>query len=817
MSLRFADGFRQDLRHAFRRLVKAPGFTAVAVLTLAVGTGATTTIFSTVDALLLNPIGVRDPSRVVAIRVSYETPDLEHITISPADFVDVRDSRDVFVAAAMATEGGVSYTAGALPERLYRQRVTWQWFDVFGASPHLGRTFTADDDRPDTNRVAILEYRTWERSFGGDPSIVGETIDLDHEPYEVVGVMGPDFRRPNLNLPAPHLWTPLGLPEAAYGPWSRFNEAYQAFARVQPGVPVEQASAFMEILTRRVRDGTEGDYARSAGWSLSAVPFVEFVVGDLRTRLLILLGASVFVLLIACFNAAGLSLARASRRLRELALKTALGASRWRLMSEAFTESLVIAAGGVVAGVGMAMATVWVIREFAPLRVAARLVMPVDGAMVAFTVAAGVASAVLFGLLPAWRAGLLVHIAVRDVDSAMTSDRSRSSMRSFLVTLEIALTMVLLVGAGLFLRSLTRLQEVDTGFRGEGVMTGSVELPRVQFGAVGTRVAFYRAAQERLAGLPGVAAAAVAVPIPFSGGEVAGSFTIEGRVPGPGEPRPHGGFRVVSPGYFSALRIPVRYGRVFDERDAIGTEPVALVDENLARQYWPDDDPIGKRIRRTTSGAEWARIVGVVGHVSHTDLAAGSGAGVYYYPIYQQPPPLASFVVKSATAAPPTAAAVREAIHAVDPARPVFDLRTMEARISDSLGARRFVVLLLTFFAATALFLAALATYSIVSYRVGQRTKEIGIRMALGARSGAVLRMILRETLALAGLGLGLGAAGAFLLTRSIAAMLYDVAPTDPLSFIASSTFLLTAALAAGYLPARRAARVDPLLALRQE
>ena len=817
MSPRFADGFRQDLRHAFRRLVKAPGFTAMAVLTLAVGIGATTTIFSAVDALLLNPVGVRDPSRVVAIRVSYETPDLENITISPADFVDVRDSRDVFAATAMAAGGGVSYTAAALPERLYRQRVTWQWFDVFGASPHLGRTFTVDDDRPDTNRVAILEHRTWERLFGGNPSIVGETIELDHEPYEVVGVMGPDFRRPNLNLPAPHVWTPLGLPEAAYGPWSRFNEAYQAFARVRPAVPVEQARAFMEILTRRVRDGAEGGYARSAGWSLSAIPFVEFVVGDLRTRLLILLGASAFVLFIACLNAAGLSLARATRRLRELALRTALGASRQRLMREAFTESLVVAAAGVVTGAGMAMAAVRVIHRFAPPEVGDRLVIPVNGAMVAFTVAAGVASAVLFGLLPAWRAAVLAHTAVRDVDSAMTSDRGRLSMQSSLVTLEIALTMVLLVGAGLFLRSLARLQEVDTGFRAEGVMTGSVELPRVRFGAVRARADFYRAGRERLAALPGVAAAAVAVPIPFWGGETAGSFTIEGRLPGPGEPRPHGGFRLVSPDYFSALRIPVRRGRVFDERDAIGTEPVALVDENLARQYWPDDDPIGKRIRRTTSGAEWATIVGVVGHVAHADLAAGSGAGVYYYPIQQRPPPIASFVVKSATATPPAASAVRRAIHAVDPARPVFDLRTMEARISASFGARRFAVLLLVLFAATALLLAALGTYGVVGYRVGQRTKEIGTRMALGAQPGDVLRMIMRETLTLAALGLGLGAAGGFLLSRSVAAMLYDVVPADPLSFTAASACLLGAASAAGYVPARRAARVDPLRALRHE
>ena len=816
MRSRFVDAIRQDLRYAFRRLVKAPGFTVVTVFTLAVGIGATTTIFSAVDALLLNPIGVRDPSRVVAIRVSYETPDLDNITISPADFVDVRDSRDVFAAAAMAIGGGVSYTAGPRPERLYRQQVTWQWFDVFGAAPHLGRTFTADDDRPDANRIAILEYRAWERLFGSDPSIVGETIRLDYVPYQVVGVMGPAFRRPNLNLPTPHLWTPLGLPEAAYGPWTRFNESFQAFAQVQSGVSVEQARAFMGVLTQRVRDGEEGEYARTAGWSLSAIPFVEFIVGDQRTRLMMLLGSSVLVLFIACFNAAGLSLARESRQIRNLALRSALGASRQRLTREAFTESLLVAAGGVVVGVGMAMAAVQVIRQLAPSQVGDRLMIPVDATMVAFTVSAGVASAVLVGLLPAWRAGTRAHLAARDVDSAMTSDRGQLSMRSSLVTLEIALTMVLLVGAGLFLRSLAQLQEVDTGFQARGVMTGTVELPRARFGDVGTRADFYRAGQERLAGLPGVAGAAVALPIPFSGGEIAGSFTIEGRLPGPSEPQPHGGLGLVSPDYFSALGIPVRSGRVFDDRDVLGAEPVALVDERLAGQYWPEDDPIGKRIRRTTSGAEWARIVGVVGRVVHTDLAAGSSLGVYYYPIYQQPPPLASLVVKS-PAVTPTAAAVREALHAVDPARPVFDLRTMEARVSASLGARRFALLLLAFFATTALFLAALGVYGVVGYRVGQRTREIGIRMALGAQPGAVLRMIMRGTVVLAGSGLALGAGGSFLLTRSVAAMLYDVVPTDPLSYGAACACLLGAALAAGYLPARRAARMDPLLALRHD
>ena len=381
----------------------------------------------------------------------------------------------------------------------------------------------------------------------------------------------------------------------------------------------------MEILPQRVRDSAEGAYARSAGWSLSAIPFVEFVVGDLRTRLLILLGASVFVLFIACLNAAGLSLARASRRLRELALRTALGASRQRLMREAFTESLVIATGGGGAGVGMAMAAVWAIRQFAPLQALDRLVIPVDGAMVAFTVAAGVASAAVFGLLPAWRASVQAHTAVRDVDAAMTSDRRRLSMHSSLVDAGDCPHDGAVGGRG----PVSAESGPTSGGRHRLSRRGRDDrLPRVQFGAVRTRVAFYRAAQERLAGFPGVAAAAVALPIPFSGGEVAGSFTIEGRVLGPGEPRPHGGFRLVSPDYFSALRIPIRHGRVFDERDAIGAGPVALVDEVLARQYWPDDDPIGKRIRRTTSAAEWATIVGVVGHVAHAHLAAGSGAGV---------------------------------------------------------------------------------------------------------------------------------------------------------------------------------------------
>ena len=817
MRARLIDTIRQDLRYAFRRIVKAPGFTAVTVFILAVGIGATVTIFSAVNALLLNPIGVRDPSSVVAIRVSYVTPDLDNITISPADFVDVRDSRDVFAAAAMATEGGVSYTAGTLPERLYRQQVTWQWFDVFGAAPHLGRTFTADDDRPNGNRVAILEYRAWERLFGSDPSIVGETIQLDYESYEIVGVMGPAFRRPNLSLPAPHLWTPLGLSAAEYGPWTRFNESFQAFARVQSGVSVDEARAFMGILTQRVRDGTEGEYARTAGWSLSAIPFVEFVAGDLRTRLMMLLGSSVFVLLIACFNAAGLSLAWESRRMRDLALKAALGASRQRLMRETFTHSLMVVAGAVVMGIGMAIAAVQVIWQFAPYQVTDRLVIQVDAAMVAFTLATGVASAVLFGLLPTWRASTRANVAVRDVNSAMTSDRRTLSMQSFLMTLEIALTVVLLVGAGLFLRSLAQLQEVDTGFQARGVMTGTVELPRVRFSAVETKADFYRAAQAQLAGLPGVAAAAVAIPIPFRGGEIAGSFTIEGSVPGSGEPRPHGGLRLVSPDYFSALQIPTRSGRVFDDQDVLGAEPVALIDENLARQYWPADDPIGMRIRRTTSGAEWARIVGVVGRVAHADLAAGSGAGVYYYPIYQQPPQLASFVVKSAADTPPTPRTVREAIHTVDPAQPVFDLQTMEARVSASLGARRFAVLLLASFATTALFLATLGIYGVFGYSVGQRTREIGIRMALGGQPSDVLGMIMRETLAFVGAGLGLGIVGAFLLTRFVAAMLYDVVPTDLLSYTIACACLLGVALAAGYVPARRAARVDPLLALRHE
>jgi predicted permease len=809
MIARLAADARQDIRYALRGLITHRGFTAVAVFTLAIGIAANTTMFSAINAVLLHPVGAKDPDRLVAIRVSYERPSLKDISVSPTNFADIRDNNAVFAAAGMATETGVSYIRDGLPEQLRAQQVTWQWFDVFGARPLLGRMFRPDDDLPNAPRVVVLEYRTWRRLFGGDPSIVGRTIQLDREAHAVVGVMGAAFRRPGVNV-----WIPLGLPESAYGARNRFNESYEAVALLRPGVSLTQARAAVDLATEQVRhDPRTGRYATTSGWRMSAMPYVTFVVGDLRGPMLILMGAAVFVLLIACANTAGLTVAKASARSNELAVRAALGASRGRLARLILTEGLVLGTVAALVGGILAFGGIEVVTALAPAQIADGLNLRLDTPVMIFTTLIGMASGLLFALVPAWRVGAGTVQTLRETGRTQTATRAKVAARSFLVIAEIGLALVLLVGASLFLRSLSRLQDVKTGFDPRGLITGTVELSP-SYTTAERRAAFFSAVLERARQIPSVTMAAAATPLPFSG-QAAGSFHIEGRPADGAEPAPHGGIRWASPDYFATLGIPLKEGRAFTPFDTIGGNPVAIIDETLARRYWPNESPIGKRLRRTTSRSPWMTIVGVVGHVKDTHLAAENLMGAYYLPLLQQPLSEAGLVIKTSVEPATVATAFLRAVAAVDPLQPLAQVKTMEERVSATLGPRRFAVILLTFFAGTALFLAALGMYGLISYNVGQRTNEIGVRMALGSNARDVLFMVIRETLVLAVAGVVLGLLGAVLLTRTITGMLYGITPTDTFSFVTATACLLIVATLASYLPARRASRIDPIVALR--
>ncbi|MBZ5562750.1 MAG: ABC transporter permease [Acidobacteriia bacterium] len=804
----------QDLRYGMRMLANHPGFTAVAVLTLALGIGANTAIFSVINGLLLHPVGVSDPDRLLAIRVKYDMLNLKSIVISPTDFADVRDSKQVFSSAAILDNADFTYLAGDLPERLLGAKVSWQWFEVFNAQPLLGRTFRASDDQPGSSAVAILAYGTWKQTFGGDPSVVGQSIQLNQLPYKVIGVMGPDFQWPN----QAKLWVPMGLPPGEYGAENRFNENYLAVARIKPGVSVARAEAFVKVLGNQVVQANPraAAYAKDSGWGMFAVPFTEFVYGDLQTPMLILLGAVGFVLLIACANIAGLLLARASTRTKELTVRAALGANRWDLIRLTLAESSLLAIGGTLLGFFLAGGGIHVLQALAPAE-ASVVVIRTDAYVLAFTMVMGLLSALLFGIAPAWQLSVVRQFeALKEGGRSGTASRDQQRVRAFLVAGEVALALVLLVGAGLFLKSLARIQQVNPGFDPRGVMTGALSLPESRYKEPQKQIAFYRAVLERLRNLPGVESAAATAPLPFAGGGASSSFNIEGRPQLPGDPGPHSDLQWVTPGYFSALRVPLRSGRVFTDQDREGGLPVVIIDENLARQYWPNQDPVGRRLRRGNN-TPWATISGVVGHVDRSMLVGDTGKGVCYYPMAQHSQP-AAFLIARTTADPAKLAMpFRAAVQAVDSAQPVYDFLPMQERVLNSLGPRRFAVTLLGFFAAVAVLLAALGLYGVVSYAVTQRTQEFGIRMALGAQRAEVLRLVLRHGMKLASAGVLAGLLISFLLARLLASQFYEVGAFDLLTFVLTALILALIALIACYVPARRATRVDPMEALRYE
>jgi predicted permease len=786
------------------------------VAALAIGIGANAAIFSLVNQVLLNPAGVRNPERVLAIRARYDKLNLKSIPVSAPDFAGVRDSRQVFEHAAMLSPADFNYTGGEAPERIQGAEVTREWFDVFGARPLLGRVFTAQEDQPNSNQVTVLSYALWQRLFGGDPLVVGKAISLNDKTYRIVGVMPADFRWPR----EAELWAPMGLEASAFTEQNRFNESYFGFARIREGGSFAKADAWIQVLANRVKSsGTRSAaYAGDSAWGMFGVPLTDYVAGETKKPLLILLGAVGFVLLIACSNIAGLMLARTAGRVREIAVRVAMGAGRWRLMRQTMAESALLAAGGAAAGLALAYAGVQALLALAPQSAVTGLGARLDPQVLWFTAAASALSALLFGLAPAWQiARMDPHDILKGSGRSGMAGRGRQQLRALLVVGETALALVLLAGAGWFLRSLARLEDVHPGFEPRGVMTATLTLPRTRYPDDAKRIPFYRAVAERLAAAPGVTAAGMGIPLPFSGSESSASFSIEGRNVGPGDPGPHGDVRVVSPGYFEALHVPLRTGRLFSDQDRAETGLVAVIDENLARQYWPGESPLGKHIRGGVRGGEWATVVGVVGHVRHSSLASDSGKGVYYYSVWQRSAPYTTVVLRTSGDPARFASAIREAVRAADPAQPVHDLKTMADLVNASLAPRRFVVRMLGFFAAAALLLAALGLYGVIGYSVAQRTQEIGIRMALGAQRSAVLRMVLAQGTRLAGAGAVLGALVSVLLGRWLASQIPGIGGFDLPILAVTIAVLMAAAILASLLPATRATRVDPYEALRRE
>jgi len=804
-------------------LAKAPGFTVVAVLTLALGIGANTAIFSVVNGLLLHPYGIAHPERLLAIRARYEKLNLKNIVISAPDYTFVRDNTKMFAAAAIENQSDFNYSTGSWPLRLRGARVSWQWFDVFEARPLMGRVFTPEEDQPNANREVLLAYNTWKTIFGGDSDIVGRSVELNQQPYKIIGVMGPEFEWPS----QADLWAPLGLAPKDLAIDNLLNESYLGVARLQPSAKFSSASAFLALTSQRIGDDprTRG-YPKASGWSIFAVPFTEFIYGDVRTPLLILLGAVSLVLLIACSNVAGLLLARASGRAKEFAVRTALGGSPWRLARQMLTESLALAFVGMALGLVLASQGVRALLWLAPENLSTGLDIHLDLYVLLFTALIAGASAIIFGAAPALQIAFIdPHQNLKQGRGTGEGSSGRHRFRSALVVAELSLALVLLAGAGVFLKSLAKLKEVDIGFRPQGMMSASLALPQRQYDTPEKQIAFLSSALERLSNSAGVVSAAAGVPLPFSGFGGSASFDIEGRVAPPGDPGPHGDIRGVSPHYFETMGIRLIRGRFFTDQDRRGGQPVAIIDENLAHEYWPNQEALGQRIRNGNN-QPWKTIVGIVAHVRHYQVVGdetssigteGSAKGVYYFPLYQENSPAVFLIAR--TNGDPTALAgtIRSAVHDVDPSQPVADLRTMDQRITLSMGPRRSAVTLLSVFAAMALILAAVGLFGLIRYNVMQRTQEIGVRMAIGASRKDILRMVLGESLRLALLGVIGGLIAAFALTRVLSSLLYGVSATDPLTFAGTALALTLVALLASWVPAWRATRVDPLVALRYE
>ena len=809
----------QDLRYTLRQLFKSPGFTATAIFTLALGIGANVAVFSVINASLLNPSGVPHPDRVVALRVKYSIGDLGNINMSPPDFADAVAGKNIFTSAAVMKNNAFNYSvSGSTPERLSGASVSWQWFDVFWARPELGRVFRPEEDQPGANHEVVLSYAAWKRRFGGDPSVVGRTLLLNQESYQVIGVMGPDFNWPN----QAELWVPLALPAASYSDNQlRHNEYLFCVARLHPGVTNAQANAYLGLRTSQ-QIAAEGltSYSQAAGWGMFSMPLIDFVAGDLRKPLFLLLAAVMAVLLIACANIAGLQLARASGKQREVSIQIALGASRSRLIRSALLESLVLACAGVGFGFLIAQTTIPLLLLLAPTSLSRNLAIHIGWPILGFVVVVGAACVFFCGVAPAWQ---MTHSrwfqTLQEGGRSETSSRGRQRLRSALVVTEIAVAMLLLVGAGLLVRSLQQVQQLETGFNPRGLMSATVSLPPTVYKTDEQKAAFFAAAEEQLKNLPGVKSAAFADALPFDNNGGSASFNIKGRSVAPDEPGPHGNDRFISPDYFATLGIPLVRGRVFSHQDRQTTELVAIVDETLARRYWPNEDAVGQYISFGFRGkSPWMQIVGLVKHAKTSSLEADNTEGYYYLPIAQSPPRMASIVVRSSGADPESlASSMQSAVSAVDASLPLYDLKTMDQRVDESLTGRRFLVLLLSAFAGLALLLAAVGLYGVISYSVRMRTRELGIRMALGAQRTDVMGLILRKGMQLAMIGLVFGLAGTLVAGRVLSSLLYQTSLLNPLTLVATIFLLMATVLLACYVPARRAAALEPMRTLREE
>jgi putative ABC transport system permease protein len=796
----------QDLRYAGRMLVKTPGFTAIAILTLALGIGANSAIFSVVNAVLLRPLMYKDSEKLVRL---YEgLPQGGTGSVSVPNLKDWREQNTAFSQIAAYQYGNFNLSVQDQPERIVGANVSSEFFDVLGAPAQLGRTFQKGEDQPGGNRVVVLSDGLWRRNFGADANLVGKNISIGGENFSVIGIMPPQFK-----FFASQLWVPLVFTEKQLA--SRGSHAFNVLGRLKPERTLEQAREEMTTIGRRLEEQYPDQQKNR---TVKLVPLQEDNVRLIRPALFLLLGAVGLVLLIACTNVANLLLARAASRRSEIALRAALGARRGRLVRQFLTESVLLSLLGGVCGLLLAKWGTDVLVSMATGYLPVMTEISLDWRVLSFTLVLSLLTGIVFGLAPA------MHISKTDLQDAMKdggsggASRRGSWLRGLLVVAEVAAALILLVGAGLLLKSFLHLQRVNPGFRTENVLTMRISLPDGKYKSAEANAGFYRQLLDRVAVLPGVEASGVINLLPVLQAGYNGEFQIVGQEPDTSGKPPLVEIRMVSPDYFRALGVPLVAGRIFSARDQQGSEAVAIVNQEFARRLIPNQDPLGKYIKDDEGPG--IKIVGVVGDVKQFGLIAPTIPELYT-PYTQSSPPGATqtmtLVVRSFGDPEALAPALRKEVSSVDPAQPVYEVQTMQAVIGKAVSYQRLNMQLLAIFATLAMILAVIGIYSVMSYQVSQHTREIGIRMALGAQPWHVLRLILRQGLTLTLLGVVLGVAGAFGLTRLLASLLFGVTASDPLTYLLVSLLLILVALLACIVPARRATKVDPLFALRYQ
>lgn len=807
--VRLIENTLQDARYSLRLMIKNPVFTLIVVLTLTLGIGANTAIFSFANGILLRSLPYPQSDRLVVLDETALKRGIDSMSVSYPNALDWREQNTVFQGIGI-DYGTSRFSLSGIgqPETIRGSYISHGLLEVLGVAPMLGRPFTEVEDRPDTDTVVILGYDLWQKYFGGDQNIVGRTVMVNNRARIVVGVMPPGFKYPEIS----ELWTPLALTTKEF---TRTDHGLSAIARLKDGVTIEQAQAEMNNIAARIE---QQNPVTNEGLGVSVTGLHKRLAGDYREGLLILLGVVGCVLLVACVNVANLMLARASARQKELALRAALGASRWRVIRQLMLESLILATIGGLLGLALSKGALHLLLQAIPIKLPFWMNFGLDLRVLAFTGGVTLLTGFIFGVVPALQSS---RVDLNDTlkeggRGSLTSSGSHS--RSLLVVTEIALSLVLLVGAGLMIQSFLRLRRVNVGLDPKSVLTLSIGLPRVKYPEGPQRAAFFGSLTERVRALPGVEAAAATATLPLSGGNWGRSLTVEGYPVLPVGQAPMIQHTVVTPTYFETMGIHLLAGRDFTDADRTGAPLVTIVDERLAQKYWPNESAIGKRIRfgPPEDDEPWHTVIGVVGAVRHQRIQEETRNSVYL-PHQQIPVGGLAIVARTATDPKTLVAGVRREVAQIDSDLPVSNIATMEEVMAESIWQPRLYAMLFAVFAGGALVLAVIGIYGVMAYIVITRTHEIGIRMALGATARDVFKLIVGRGMKLTAIGLVLGVGGAFALTRLMRGLLFNISATDPITFVLISVLLAVAAFLACYIPARRATKVDPLVALRYE